>query len=164
MTPNPTRLTIATALLCAPLLSAIPASAQIIGQFAAHPKCYDRSCTKQAKVKYAATDAVNSTDIQSGMTARLERTELQPIAVDIPEPPYGVTGSGTCIVRFHVTEDGAVESPTVANCPEPYADTLHTSAKTWRYHPLTDADGTPTRHATLHVPWKSWQVDRKSVV
>ena len=161
MTPTSIRLAVA-ALLCAPLVSAIPASAQFSGQ----PTCYDRFCKRVDRtnpVEYRGTDNPGMTiESRTGMTATLTRTELRPIHVDIPEPPYGTVGSGTCIVRFHVTEDGAVETPTVANCPEPYANTLHTSAKTWRYHPLTDADadGTPipTRHATLHVPWKSWQV------
>ena len=154
---------IRTALACLALAMscvAIPSSAQTIGV----PTCYDTSCkrVKHGQKKYVGAD--NSVGIsvtgEPGVRATMTRTELTPIAVDIPEPPYGVTGSGTCILRFHVSEAGNVHTPAISNCPDAYADTLTASMQSWRYKPLTDEDGLPipARHATLTVPWKSWQV------
>ena len=135
-------------------------------QYAIPPTpCYDRQCRKDrasdVKVKAREDARALSGDVESRMTFRTERMELQPLAVAIPKPPYGVVGNGQCLVRFSLERDGSVSDVAVSRCPDAYSVSIREAAGGWRYSPVLDDEGEAmrVRAARLVLPWSSYQTN-----
>ena len=133
-------------------------------QFMPPPTCYDTRCKLAKKSEprdYVVDDSADLAKLSqhTQLSVGISHIELTAIDVRIPKPPYGVTGRGTCRIRFDLDRNGHAENVEISRCPRPYADTIRDSSANWRYAPVLDATGTPmpVRKASMLLPWQSWQ-------